>query len=338
MDVECKLCQFFRKAASQVNNEERVKFRRAGSRILIERDNALLASVSLARSIGPGESPLSELPLPTTAAPGSLKDTKFLRANIQISSPHLYGTNRMARSKLIRLWLLDCDEGHENCRRGTSVPTISFELLPKRLLHIGTEHDPMIRLIGTASINDHDQEELRYAALSYQWGHKDLHQHYQTTTANVEKLKTGVLICDLPKLYQDAINVTRGIDLKYLWIDSLCIVQGRYGDAEFEIQRMETVFSSAYCVIAASRANGTSEGFLQERTSTSFVKIPGSSLFVKDDIDNFRRDVIDGELNQRGWVLQERALARRTIYFTATQIYWECGEGIRCETMTRMTK
>jgi len=43
-------------------------------------------------------------------------------------------------------------------------------------------------------------------------------------------------------------------------------------------------------------------------------------------------------MNKRGWVLQERALACRTIYFTAQQTYWECGGGVRCETLTKMSK
>lgn len=64
---------------------------------------------------------------------------------------------------------------------------------------------------------------------------------------------------------------------------------------------------------------------------------PGEPAFyVCESIDNFQRDVIEGTLNTRGWVLQERALARRTIYFAENQTYWECGEGVRCETMIRM--
>lgn len=105
---------------------------------------------------------------------------------------------------------------------------------------------------------------------------------------------------------------------------------------------METVFSSAYCVIAASRATGTSSGFLGERPSRKFVKFeakpPENTFYVCEAIDDFQSDVIDGHLNKRGWVLQERALARRTIYFTEHQTYWECGEGVRCETLTRMKK
>ncbi|KAH6951058.1 hypothetical protein BKA56DRAFT_626064 [Ilyonectria sp. MPI-CAGE-AT-0026] len=55
-------------------------------------------------------------------------------------------------------------------------------------------------------------------------------------------------------------------------------------------------------------------------------------------IDQFDADVEEGLLNQRVWVLQERALLRRTIHFTGSQIYWECGRGIRCETLTYMRK
>jgi hypothetical protein len=58
--------------------------------------------------------------------------------------------------------------------------------------------------------------------------------------------------------------------------------------------------------------------------------------FLCDAIDNFDLDVDQGELNKRGWVLQERALSRRTIYFTEKQTYWECGGGVRCETLTKM--
>ncbi len=60
--------------------------------------------------------------------------------------------------------------------------------------------------------------------------------------------------------------------------------------------------------------------------------------YVCEVIDDFRLHVDQSELNRRGWVLQERVLSRRTIYFTATQSYWECGGGVWCETMTKMKK
>ncbi|KAK1621820.1 hypothetical protein BDP81DRAFT_511094 [Colletotrichum phormii] len=130
---------------------------------------------------------------------------------------------------------------------------------------------------------------------------------------------------------RDAVIITRKLGVKYLWLDSLCILQsnGQEHDAdskedwERESKLMEEIFGSAYLTIAASCANHRFEGFLNPRTPRQFI------------IDNFEADVEHGELNQRGWVLQERALSRRTLHFTSTQTYWECGEGIRCETFTK---
>lgn len=110
-----------------------------------------------------------------------------------------------------------------------------------------------------------------------------------------------------------------------------------------ESKLMERVFSSAYCTIAASCAAGNGDGFLKPRPARPAVLVRGpagtdAAYHVCETIDDFGRDVEQSELNQRGWVLQERALSRRTIYFTERQSYWECGEGVRCETMTVMKK
>lgn len=104
---------------------------------------------------------------------------------------------------------------------------------------------------------------------------------------------------------------------------------------------MEDVFSQAYCVLAASSATGQSDGFLKPRETRQYLTIKQDSrppVYVCDYMDDFNKHVQGSYLNQRGWVLQERALARRSIYFTSKQSYWECGGGVRCETMTKMHK
>jgi hypothetical protein len=94
---------------------------------------------------------------------------------------------------------------------------------------------------------------------------------------------------------------------------------------------MEAVFSSAYCTIAATCASGTNDGFLKERPERQVVAMKdaesGLRFYVCEAINDFGGDVDDSELNSRGWVLQERALARRTVHFTKNQTYWECGKG-----------
>jgi hypothetical protein len=183
---------------------------------------------------------------------------------------------------------------------------------------------------------------LKYIALSHRWGDKEHHDHFSTTSNNIKgRLAKGVAVDELPDTFKHAVEATRELDVPFLWIDSLCIIQGDDGDFKDEAKNMETVYNSAHCVMAASCATGSSAGFLKERQDRKFVKfLPSSenSFYVCEAIDNFKHDVIDGALNRRGWVLQERALARRTIYFAETQTYWECGEGVRCETLTKMKK
>jgi len=185
--------------------------------------------------------------------------------------------------------------------------------------------------------------DIRYIALSHPWGDKRHNNHFCTLHENLSsRIRNGISISDLPDTLRDAVEVTRRLGVRYLWIDTICIIQGPDGDFGTEATRMETVFSLAYCVITASRATGTSSGFLlSHRRRRDFISLPfpgqqSGNLYICEAIDDFQTDVIDGSLNKRGWVLQERALARRTIYFTATQTYFECGAGVRCETLARM--
>ncbi|KAK7734705.1 hypothetical protein SLS53_007810 [Cytospora paraplurivora] len=149
----------------------------------------------------------------------------------------------------------------------------------------------------------------------------------------------GIVFANLPTTFQHAVAATRGLGVQYLWIDSLCIIQGPDGDFQNEAKRMEDVFSQADCVLAASSATGQWDGFLTPREARNYLTIQQNdrpTVYLCDYIDDFSKHVRGSYLNQRGWVLQERALARRTIYFTSKQTYWECGEGVRCETMTKM--
>ncbi|KAL0929835.1 tol-like protein [Colletotrichum truncatum] len=230
---------------------------------------------------------------------------------------------------IAREWLEECDSSpsHINCRPADN------PRLPARLLDVQGDV-PYLR----------DSEDIDdvYLALSHPWGDPRTNNHFCTYTHNIESHKKGINFNKLPATFRDAITVTRQLGFRYLWIDSLCIIQGPNGDFAEQSKSMGDVFSSAHCVIAASRATGQEDGFLGERAERSYISINrkgehGSDTYhVCEQIDDFQGHVIDGSLNKRGWVLQERALARRTLYFTESQTYWECGGGIRCETFTKL--
>ncbi|KAG9498339.1 hypothetical protein J7337_011236 [Fusarium musae] len=260
--------------------------------------------------------------------------------DIHFGLPKLFQPNTALFYDLLRTWIQDCDMHHPQCRPADR----SRFQVPTRLIEVSQVDGGSSRVFLRNAVDAVclTGGELRYIALSHPWGNGEQHDHFCTTKDNLgSRLSAGIDLKDFPNTFRHAIEVTRALGIPYLWIDSLCIVQGPGGDFDTEAKRMETVFSSAYCVIAASRANGTSSGFLWERSEREVVRLDGylahDPVYVCEAIDNFQHDVIEGALNKRGWVLQERALAPRTIYFTENQTYWECGQGVRCETLARLT-
>ncbi|KAI0199845.1 hypothetical protein F4808DRAFT_451252 [Astrocystis sublimbata] len=214
----------------------------------------------------------------------------------QIGLPKLPDHGSQEQLLLLREWIRVCDSTHEACRRSNT-----RELRAKPVSPMPT------RLVDLGS-------PLRL-------------------------LMKSIDLNSLPETFRNAIQVTRGIEIQYLWIDSLCIIQDDEDDWEYEAAQMEQVFSLAYCTLGASSSKSSEEGFLCPRHPRPCVRLepPGiGRLYVCQNIDNFNRDVDLGELNSRGWVLQERALSRRSIFYTETQVYWECGEGVHCETLARL--
>lgn len=257
--------------------------------------------------------------------------------------PILYGERSEARLALFRHWVRTCEDHSEKCG-----PTESE--LPTRVIDVGKRGNREALRLYTP----HEGEMGSYIALSHRWTRDNFCTHPCNFSA---RLGTGIGFSSLPARFQDAVIVTQELGVKYLWIDSICIIQKHTsprstcpqecnGEADWlrEGSKMENYFGSAYCTLAAvsSAADHTDRGFLDRHQPLRWIKsaqVPRNHVPVSDDINNFHRDVEKSELNKRGWVLQERALSRRTIHFTATQAYWECGcKGILCETGTKLEK
>ncbi|KAJ9616437.1 hypothetical protein H2200_000155 [Cladophialophora chaetospira] len=230
----------------------------------------------------------------------------------------------------MREWLRICDDP----QRHECHPTLRGQL-PTRVLEVFSVHDPEVLRLHVSAPN----ETGRYLALSHRWGVPSENRRFCTLRSNYDQFRDHVSFDQLPKTFQDAITVTRSLEIPFLWIDSLCIIQDDLEDWEAQSKLMEDVFNFSYCTIAATCAQGTTDGFLKPRALRDFVTLKhksGDVFYVCKTIDNFGVDVEEGELSQRGWVLQERALSHRTIHFTETQVYWECGDGIHCETLNKM--
>jgi hypothetical protein len=254
--------------------------------------------------------------------------------DIQIGFPVLPEIASPIYFDLLRAWLGRCNESHEcNPKAG------SARVLPTRLLYVGSSDQNTLYLYTTTTRSGIEG----YIALSHCWGDlsEEVKEKFWTTTKNIDsRQQEGFSITDLPRTFQDAIQVTRELGQQYLWIDSLCILQGDPEDWKHESARMEDVFASADCVIAASSAMNSQAGFLTRKVCSQYISIDttGSQIYVCEDVDDFEYDMIKAVLNKRGWVLQERLLSRRTIHFSANHTYWECGKGVCCENLNRLER
>lgn len=341
--ARCKLCCLLWNSTQRDTNQlpSELRFDKKGSSL--RRVDTKLPVLSILRSSSRSSQRNICLVLPLTHLDSTTPATE-----IQIGLPQLPTAGSRAHLDIVRQWLKDCDS-HPGCARQvtkshhrmTSKESIG---MPTRLIDVGRPGDTNVYL--REEIFDGNAE---WIALSHSWGNPP---HYSTEPHNLDERKKGMLLENLPATFQDAVVVTRELGHRYLWIDSICIVQGVSGDFQSESKRMESIYSGAYCVIAASCASDHRSGFLQPRDHRSGLPQPrkqrdfvvltptgsNTSVYVCEPIDNFKEHVLDGALNRRGWVLQEHALARRTVFFTEHQTYFECGRGVRCETMTKMSK
>ncbi|KAG4443261.1 hypothetical protein IFR05_001304 [Cadophora sp. M221] len=172
-------------------------------------------------------------------------------------------------------------------------------------------------------------ETLAWVALSYCWGGP---QPLQTTTDTLAERMDDIPLALLPKTIQDAITTTRELNLRYLWVDCLCIIQDDTDDVRKEISLMPEIYRNSTVTISAARARTSNEGFLHDITRPTPQDISfrlrflcpdgqiGSLIFYGQDEILPHRDPIE----DRAWTLQEHLLSQRLLVFGSHQIWWTC--------------
>jgi len=176
----------------------------------------------------------------------------------------------------------------------------------------------------------------RFVALSYVWGGPG--DEYRTTQANLEHRSTpgGLDASIIPGVISDSIILVRQLGERYLWVDSLCIVQDYPGDKAVQIGMMELIYgSSEFTIFAAAGTSsrdplpGVCPG--TRNPNQHIAKVQGLHLALP--LPNAREIITSSTWNERGWTYQEAMLSRRRVFFTAKQVYFECRKEVRSEEM-----
>jgi hypothetical protein len=203
------------------------------------------------------------------------------------------------------------------------------------VLDVGDEVD-----VSNVKLYSTQGEEAPYTALSHCWGPAAAASTVLTTTSLTQiSHQAGIKVSLLPQNFQDAIIVTRELRIRYLWIDSLCIIQDSAADWSEEAGNMGDYYSRATVTLSALCAPTSHSGFLPNRwpkgSPLDFSLQEFEGLNIRKVTTPFGLGLGLGlsppPLWQRAWVVQERALASRILHFGAGQLYWECRTSVAHE-------
>lgn len=132
----------------------------------------------------------------------------------------------------------------------------------------------------------------------------------------------------LPRTFQDAIQVTRGLGVRYIWIDALCIVQDDHQDWEREAGEMATIYHNSFLTITGAAAESPEAGLFSTNSS---LMLNSAIVQLIHHFPNSRTDPRQHPLLNRAWTYQERMLAPRVLHFGREEVSWECSERLQCE-------
>ncbi|KAI0187194.1 heterokaryon incompatibility protein-domain-containing protein [Xylaria flabelliformis] len=225
----------------------------------------------------------------------------------------------------IRTWIKECKTQHskQECR------SYSETTLPNRIVVIGKKPDDPVSLWETQGACG------RYSCLSWCWGRAT---SFKTTRQNLSSHKIQIPWAQIPPTFQNAIEISRRLDIHYIWIDALCIVQDDKEDWERESGMMAEVYGKSFitiCSLAGTDSldtifNSLPEDFIQQplgdmgeiliRTPMrhgAIAQLPG----LKPDVEDSRRRA---PLFWRAWAFQEMLLSRRVLFFGRFEVTWRC--------------
>lgn len=229
----------------------------------------------------------------------------------------------------MRVSLQYCDAYHMKCYKGdTSLPTRVLQVQYK-------DCSTTISIFETSEVSP--RAHGKYIALSHCWGG---HQPVRLLSSNLDEYKRNIDLDILPPVFRDAVEVTRRLQVQYLWIDALCIVQDDPHDWEEESAKMDALYHNAYVTLMASDKEDATESFLDIEREEAFrgIRIP-----QRDPVPEGKGQPLvyirlrghdDGDsspLHIRAWVFQEYIVSSRVIQFFDDDTIFHCNHGAYCE-------
>jgi hypothetical protein len=175
--------------------------------------------------------------------------------------------------------------------------------------------------------------QSRYAALSYIWGFSKQYLLTEERLPLLEKRDALIHVKeDLPEVVRDAITACEKMDIPFLWIDALCIIQDNPDEKHSQVANMDSIYSMAYTTLVAAEGKDANAGlprvFVPLKTKAKRIKIDKVTYIVAEEVG---RSLERSKWSTRGWTFQELVLSTRIVVFTSTETFFYCPEGLVSE-------
>lgn len=267
----------------------------------------------------------------------------FISYDSQSSNIDQYEITRRRMVSTGTQWASDliskCTSFHEKCNA-----QIDHEYLPTRLIRIQPNEKgdtPRLSLQNSRAVPPGSQ----YVALSYCWG--DYKPACMTTQFD-DKDSIPLEWSDLPRTFQDAATFTLHLGIEFLWIDSICIIQGDSKDWNHEAPKMNAVYKNSYVTLAGLCGYDSRNGLRtisMKETSRPIVQLQTAQAThvlysrmchyldteIRENADSISRHCCPYPLLNRAWTYQERIVSSRVIFFTESEMIYQCRYHVTCE-------
>jgi len=207
-------------------------------------------------------------------------------------------------------------------------------------------------------------DDQPYLALSYVWERNALDSNSflrLEESTRAELMKKGQLEVErrrLPETIRNVMDVVRGLGMRYLWVDRLCIDQGHSTGKQDEIANMAEIYANAFLTIVAAQGNDATDplwsgslvdgdpielsvppppsncrsgeghegapSHLAASTPPPDSNTATTTATRKEIMHGLTRSLVLSPWWGRGWTFQEYYFSRRKLIFHAHTVTWEC--------------
>jgi hypothetical protein len=179
-----------------------------------------------------------------------------------------------------------------------------------------------------------------YVTLSYVWGGPEIAQgpvDEMESCATTAQYLTQSLpkFSPLPPTIEDSITVCSSLGFRYLWVDRYCILQHEAQERASQIRQMDKIYADSSLTIVACAGVDPRHGLpgiSRPRNRSPSLKLGDHGYLQMIPTVS---DIHTSVWATRGWTYQEALLARRRLYFTDRQVYFEADEMVKSEFSTR---